>query len=90
MLSAITTGTPSEKTRRATNRSPAPIRSRAESDEEHGVDVLERAVDGLLHALGERVHRALEARKVDEHELPVVPVRDAEDPPPRRVRHASR
>ena len=56
-------------------------------DEEHDVDVLERAVHRLLHALGERVHRPLEARQVDEHELPVVAVRDAEDPPPGRVRH---
>ena len=59
-------------------------------DEEHDVDVLERAVDRLLHALGQRVHRALEARQVDEHELPVVAVRDAEDAPPRRVRDGRR
>ena len=31
-------------------------------DEEHDVDVVEGRVDGLLHALGERVDRALEAR----------------------------
>ena len=55
LLRAITTGTPSAKTRSAMKRSPAPIRSRADEDEEHGVDVLERRVDGALHALGQRV-----------------------------------
>ena len=59
-------------------------------DEEHDVDVLERAVDRLLHALGERVHRALEPGKVDEHELPVLAVRDAEDPAAGRVRDGRR
>ena len=59
-------------------------------DEQDDVDVLERAVDGLLHALGERVHRALEAGQVDEHELPVVAVRDAEDPSSSRVRDGRR
>jgi hypothetical protein len=55
-------------------------------DEEHDVDVLEGGVDGLLHALGELVHRLLEAGQVDEHELPVLVVRDPEHPSPRRVR----
>jgi hypothetical protein len=55
-------------------------------DEEHDVDVLERAVDRLLHALREGVHRALEAGEVDEHELPVLAVGDAEDPSAGRVR----
>ena len=39
--------------------------------EQHRVDVLEGAVDGLLHPLGQRVHGPLEARQVGEHELPV-------------------
>ena len=54
-------------------------------DEEHDVDVLERAVHRLLHPLGQCVHRTLEAGQVDEHELPVVAVRDAEDAPSGRV-----
>ena len=56
-------------------------------DEQHGVDVGERRVDRLLHPLGERVERALEPGQVGEHELPVRPVGDAEDPAPRRVGH---
>ena len=56
-------------------------------DEEHGVDVLERRVDRLLHALGERVERALEAGEVDERELVVRPVRDPEEAAAGRVRH---
>ena len=44
-------------------------------DEEHDVDVVERRVDRLLHALGERVDRALEAREVDERQLVVGAVR---------------
>ena len=55
-------------------------------DEEDRVDVLERLVDGALHALGHRVERALEAGQVDEHELVAVAVDDAGDPPPRRLR----
>ena len=55
-------------------------------DEQHGVDVLERRVDGALHVLGQRVERPLEARQVGEDELVVVAVGDAEDPPPRRLR----
>ena len=86
LLRAITTGTPSAKTRWAMKRSPAPIRSRADEDEQHRVDVLERAVDGALHALGQGVERPLEPRQVDEHELVAVAVRDADDPPARRLR----
>ena len=55
-------------------------------DEQDDVDVLERRVDRVLHPLGQRVHRALEAGQVGEHELPVGPVRDAEDPATGRVR----
>ena len=49
--------------------------------EQDGVDVVERAVDRALHALGEGVQRPLESGHVDEHELVVVAVGDAEDPP---------
>ena len=59
-------------------------------DEEHGVDVVERRVDRLLHALGERVDRALEAGQVDERELVVGAVRDAEDAATRRVGNGRR
>ena len=55
LLSAITTGMPSAKTRWAMKRSPAPIRSRAESTSSDALDVLERRVDGVLHPLGQRV-----------------------------------
>ena len=84
------TGTPRSKTRRATKRSPAPMRSRARDDEQHDVDVLERGVDRLLHPLRERVHRALEPGQVGEHELPVGAVGDAEDAAARRVGHLRR
>ena len=86
LLTAITTGTPSAKTRWAMKRSPAPIRSRQSTTNSTRVDVLERRVDGALHALGERVERPLEAGQVGEHELVVVAVRDPEDPPARRLR----
>ena len=55
-------------------------------NEHHGIDVLERTVHRALHVLGERVERPLEARQVGEHELVVLPVRDPEDPAPRRLR----
>ena len=86
LFSAITTGTPSAKTRSAMKRSPAPIRSRAESTNSTRVDVLERRVDRALHVLGQRVERPLEPGQVGEHELVVVAVRDPEDAPPRRLR----
>ena len=43
-------------------------------DEQHRVDVVEGAIDRLLHPLRERVHRSLESREVDEHELPAGPL----------------
>ena len=58
--------------------------------EEDRVHIGKGAVDRVLHALGQRVERALEARQVDEHCLPVLTVRravgDAEDAPPRGLR----
>ena len=77
LLSAMRTGLPRSKTRRATKRSPAPIRA-CVHDEQDCVDVLERGVDGLLHALRQRVEGLLEAWEVDERELVARPVRDAE------------
>jgi hypothetical protein len=67
----------------------ADVRSRVD-DEENGVDVVERRIDRLLHPLGQRIHRALEAREVDERELVVGAVSDPEDPPPGRVGHGRR
>ena len=86
LLSAITTGTPSAKTRSAMKRSPRADPVARVDHEQHRVDVLERRVDGALHALGERVARPLEAGQVGEHELVVVAVGDPEDAPPRRLR----
>ena len=50
------------------------------------VDVLETRVDGALHAPRERVERLLESGQVDEHDLEVVAVHDAECALPRRLR----
>jgi hypothetical protein len=47
--------------------------------EEHGVGVGERVLDALLHALGHRIARALDAREVDQHQLPVVAGGDSAD-----------
>ena len=55
-------------------------------DEEHAVDVLERAVHRPLHARRQRIERTLEARQVGEHELRAVDVHDPEDAPSRRLR----
>ena len=44
------------------------------------LDVLECRIDRPLHALGQRIERALEARQIGEHELVVVAVGDPEDP----------
>ena len=54
--------------------------------EQDALDVLEGRVDGALHVLGQRVAGPLEAGQVGEHELELGAVRDAEDPPPRRLR----
>ena len=69
---------------------PSRCAARASTTRSTASTSVERRVDGLLHALGQRVHRALEAGQVDERELVVGAVRDAEDPPPRRVRHGRR
>jgi hypothetical protein len=55
-------------------------------DEEDRLDLLERRVDRLLHPLGQLVERPLEAGQIREHELPVVAVRDPEDPLSCRLR----
>ena len=85
MFSAMTTGLlEPEHASRDEPIAGADVRTGVD-DEEHGVDVVEGGIDGLLHALGERVHRALEARQVDERELVVGAVGDAEDPTAGRV-----
>ena len=55
-------------------------------DEDHGLDVLERGVDRVLHPLRQRIARTLEAREVREDELVLVAVRDPEDAAARRLR----
>ena len=77
LFSAITTGTPSEKTRCGDEAVAGADPVARGEDEEDGVDVLERAVDGALHALRHRVERPLEPGKVDEDELVAVAVDDA-------------
>ena len=86
MLTAITTGTSSAEHPCGDEPVPGADPLAAVDHEQHRVDVVERAVDGALHALGEGVARALEAGHVDEHELVVLAVRDADDPPTRRLR----
>jgi len=54
--------------------------------EQRDVGVAERALDAALHALGERVARTLDAGQVDEHELPLLPGRDAADLAPGGLR----
>ena len=62
----------------------------AVEQEQHGVGLGELVLDALLHALGERVARALDAREVGQHELPRVRPfrvrRDAADRPPGGLR----
>ena len=67
-------------------RSPGADPVAAVDHEQDGVDVVEGAIDRALHALGEGVERPLESRHVDEHELVVLAVGDAEDPPARGLR----
>ena len=54
--------------------------------EQRGVGVAHLALDARLHALGQRVARALDARQVDEHELRVAAHGDAADRAARRLR----
>ena len=80
---------PARRARRraaAMKRSPAPIRSRAESTKSTPSTSSKARVDRVLHPLGERVERPLEARQVGEDELVVVAVRDPEDAAARRLR----
>ena len=58
----------------------------AVDDEQGGVGVGQLALDAALHALGERVARALHAGQVDEHELVPRAGGDAADRPARRLR----
>ena len=54
--------------------------------QQRGVGVAELALDAALHALRQRVARALHAGQVDEHELRVAAHRDAADRAARRLR----
>ena len=54
--------------------------------EQDGIDVAQAVVDRALHAPRERVERPLESRQVDEHDLEVVAVHDAECALARRLR----
>ena len=53
------------------NRSPGPTPCSAFTTNRQPSASCELALDPPLHPLGERVARALHARKVDQHELPV-------------------
>ena len=54
--------------------------------EQHPLDAFEGGVDRVLHPLGERIERTLEAREIGEDELVVLGVRDSEDAAPGRLR----
>ena len=86
MLTATTTGTPAPRERvgdEAVARADALL---AVEHDQRGVGVGELALDAALHALGQRVARALDAGQVDEHELRVRRRRDAADRAARRLR----
>ena len=53
----------------AMKRSPGPIPCSPLTTQQRGVGVRQLALDAPLHALGQRVARALDAGQVDEHEL---------------------
>ena len=86
LLSAVTQGTPAFRIACAMKRSPGPISCSPFRTNSTASASGQRALDAPLHALGERVARALDAGQVDEHELPVVAGRDAADLAPRRLR----
>ena len=87
LFSAITTGTPSAKTRwRRSGRRRRSARGRRGRSSD-GVDVLERRVDRALHPLGQRVERPLEARAGRRGRAgSPSPFAIAADPAPRRLR----
>ena len=86
LLSAITTGAPVAASCSAMKRSPPPETSLASSTSSTASTSRRLVVDRALHAARERVERLLEPRQVDEHDLEVVAVHDAERALPRRLR----
>ena len=62
LLTAITTGTFAPASASAMKRSPGPMPCSPLIDEQRGVGLRQLALDRVLHALGERVARALHAR----------------------------
>ena len=59
-------------------RSPPPEALAGVEHEQNCVDIAQTVVHRALHATGERVERALEARQIDQHDLVVVAVHHAE------------
>ena len=86
LLSAITTGTPSPKTREAMKRSPAPIRSRAERTNRTASTSSNAASTVFCMRSVSSSSGRWKPGQVGEDELVVVAVRDPEDAPPRRLR----
>ena len=70
LLTAVTTGTPALLSASAMKRSPGPTSCSPFSTNSAASASRQLALDAALHALGERVARALHAGQVDEHELP--------------------
>ena len=86
LLSAMITGTPSEKTRRATKRSPPPIRSRALRTRSTASVSSSAVSTALCMCSVSGSSGRCTPGQIRQDELRVRLVDDAEDPPPRRVR----
>ena len=86
LLTAITTGTPSAKTRVAMKRSPAPIRSRASTtNSTASTSSNEESTVRCMRSVSGSSGRWKPGRSASD-ELVVVAVRDPEDAPPGRLR----
>ena len=81
LFTAVTAGRPESATARAMKRSPGPTCGVGGQHEQHGVGVGQRVLHAPLHPLGHRVARALHARQVHQHQLPVLARGDAPDLP---------
>ncbi len=86
LLTAITTGVPRREHALGDEPVAGAGRLGAVEHEQDRVDVGQRLVDRALHPAGEAVARRLEARQVEQHELPVVAVHDARDAAARGLR----
>ena len=76
LVDGATTGTGARRAAApAMKRSPGPDALLAVEHQQRGVGLAQLGLDALLHALGERVARALHAGQVDEHELAARPAR---------------